>query len=107
MLTWPELSPNAAMMLRLRLEATEQLLHLLLLRQAEVLSAHPLARQADLPVLARRILINWWKDRGHGTGADLWVARQWDFLQTVSPDARPLSLPPALSFEPRAQAAYA
>lgn len=90
MLRWPALTPKASMMLRVRLEAAEQLLHLLMLRQSQTIAQPFTSREADMPLLARRLLITWWKDKGHESGGDLWVAKQWQRLhQEAAPGSEP------------------
>jgi hypothetical protein len=74
---WPRMSDKARAMLKVRFETAEQLLHLLILRQAEVLDETAAAKDWNVTTTARRILINWWKERGQEMGADIWVFQQW------------------------------
>jgi hypothetical protein len=84
---WPPITDKARTMLKVRFETAEQLLHLLLLRQGEVLNEAAAAKDLNIPTTARRVLINWWKDRGREMGADIWVFQQWS--RTEKPRLEP------------------
>jgi hypothetical protein len=100
MTNWPAMSRKARAMLRIRFETAEQLLHLLMLRQGEALEGETAKREWNRVAAARRILIDWWKDRGLEMGADIWVFQQWSRIQS-NPRNIPARLPALLPVRER------
>lgn len=104
MANWPRLSDKARAMLQVRFETAEQLLHLLILKQGEVLEEMASGREWNTTAAARRILIHWWKERGREMGSDIWVFQQWTLCQKAP---RSIPAPPRLPVQHHEPLAFA